>query len=139
MCSRSSTLIAGVDAAAPAEARSGEVLDRIVDHFAHRPDIAKLIQHESLTGGASLSHIAHGWLRPIVAAGLSAMEKSQDSVWSEEERTLAISAWIQVILGHFALAPLHQALFDVDPLSPEQLDRQKRFLRRFAEIMMSSD
>jgi hypothetical protein len=50
-----------------------------------------------------------------------------------------VAAWIHVILGHFASAPLLEELFDIDPLSPEQLERQKRFLRRFAGIMMSSD
>ena len=122
----------------PDDVRTGDLLDRIVDHLASRPDIAKLIQYESLTGGASLNRIVHGWLRPIVANGLAALEHSRDSVWTEEERPLAVAAWIHVILGHFALAPLMEALFEVDPLSPEQIDRQKRFLRRFAGIMLSS-
>jgi AcrR family transcriptional regulator len=125
--------------AAARDPRTGDFLDRIVDHLAAHPDIAKLIQHESLMGGASLSRIVHGWLRPIVSAGLGAMEKNRESVWSEEERPLAVAAWIHVIVGHFASAPLLEELFQVDPLSPEQLERQKRFLRRFAGIMMSSD
>ena len=32
-----------------------------------------------------------------------------------------------------------EELFEVDPLSPEQIERQKRFLRRFAGIMIASD
>jgi AcrR family transcriptional regulator len=119
--------------------RTGDFLDRIVDHLAAHPNIARLIQHESLMGGASLSRIVHGWLRPIVSAGLGAMESNRESVWNEEERPLAVAAWIHVIVGHFASAPLLEELFEVDPLSPEQLERQKRFLRRFAGIMMSSD
>jgi AcrR family transcriptional regulator len=130
-------LIAGLGQTEPTTVRAGDLLDEIVDHLAAHPDIAKLIQYESLTGGASLSHIVEGWLRPIVAMGLVAMEKSPETVWSEEERPLAIAAWIHVILGHFALAPLLEALFDVDPLSAEQLERQKRFLRRYAAFMMS--
>ena len=132
-------MIAGLARIEPDDARTGDILDQIVDHLAARPDIAKLIQHESLTGGPSLSQIVDGWLRPIVSAGLIAMGNNAESIWSEEERPLAVSAWIHVILGHFALAPLLEELFGVDPLSPEQLDRQKSFLRRFARIMMSSD
>ncbi|MBW1886096.1 MAG: helix-turn-helix transcriptional regulator [Deltaproteobacteria bacterium] len=132
-------MIAGLARIEHSDARTGDILDQIVDHLAARPDIAKLIQHESLTGGASLSQIVDGWLRPIVSAGLIAMGNNPESIWSEEERPLAVAAWIHVILGHFALAPLLEELFEVDPLSPEQLDRQKRFLRRFARIMMSSD
>ena len=133
-------LISGLGpASAVNDPGTGDLLDRIVDHLAARPDIAKLIQHESLLGGASLSQIVQGWLRPIVTAGLDAMEANQNSVWNEDERPLAIAAWIHVILGHFASAPLLEELFEVDPLSPEQIERQKKFLRRFAGIMISSD
>lgn len=113
------------------------VLDAIMDHFASHPDIARLIQHESLTGGASLSRIAHGWLRPIVAQGLAAMQNNPSSIWSEAERPLALAAWIHVILGHFAMAPLLRELFDFDPLAPEQIERQKQFLHRYAELMVA--
>lgn len=123
--------------AARGEDRTGEMLDGIMDHLASHPDLARLIQHEALTDGASLEQIAQGWLRPIVVRGLLAMQQNPDNVWSEEERPLAVAAWIHVILGHFAMAPLLRSLFDFDPLSPEQIDRQKRFLRHYAQLLMS--
>jgi TetR/AcrR family transcriptional regulator len=132
-------LFGGLGETPASESRTGAVLDRIVDHFAAHPDIARLIQHESLTGGAILTQIVQGWLKPIVSVGLVAIEEDRESVWSEAERPLAVAAWIHVILGHFASAPLLEELFGVDPLSAEQLDRQKRFLRRFARIMMASE
>lgn len=131
-------LIAAVaGSAARGEERTGEMLDGIMDHLASHPDLARLIQHEALTDGASLEQIAQGWLRPIVTRGLLAMQQNPDNVWSEEERPLAVAAWIHVILGHFAMAPLLRSLFDFDPLSPEQIDRQKRFLRHYAQLLMS--
>lgn len=119
------------------EERTGLMLDGIMDHLASHPDLARLIQHEALTDGASLEKIAQGWLRPIVSRGLLAMQTSPDNVWSEEERPLAIAAWIHVILGHFAMAPLLRSLFDFDPLAPDQIERQKRFLRHYAQLLMS--
>ncbi len=130
-------LIRGVGDGGAIDEDSAHMLDGIMDHLASHPNIAKLIQHESLTGGDSLSHIVHGWLRPIVVQGLAAMRDDPQTVWSEEEQPLAIAAWIHVILGHFAMAPLLHELFDVDPLAPDQLEKQKRFLRRFAELMMA--
>jgi len=118
---------------------TGNTLDAIMDHLASHPNIAKLIQHESLTGGENLSRIVHGWLAPIVETGLTSMKANNATVWSEEEQPLAVAAWIHVILGHFAMAPLLRELFDVDPLAPEQIERQKRFLRRFAQFMMAGD
>ncbi len=121
------------------EAGSGDVLDAIMDHFANHPNVAKLIQHESLIGGASLSQIAKSWLRPIVEQGMSAMRRNPHSVWTREEQPFALAAWIHIILGYFAMAPLLRELFDADPLSPEQLDGQKRFLKRYAKLVMSSE
>lgn len=113
------------------------ILDSIMDHFSGHPNIAKLIQHESLTGGENLSHIVHGWLGPIVSTGVSSMKNNGQTVWNEDEQPMAVAAWIHVILGHFAMAPLLRELFNVDPLAPEQIERQKKFLRRFAQIMMA--
>lgn len=120
-------------------ANSVDVLDAIMDHFASHPNVAKLIQHESLIGGASLSRIVQGWLRPIVAEGMMAMKRNPNSVWTTDEQPLALAAWLHIILGHFAMAPLLRELFDVDPLSEDQLDRQKRFLKRYAQLVMSSE
>lgn len=120
-------------------ANSVDVLDAIMDHFASHPNVAKLIQHESLIGGASLSRIVQGWLRPIVAEGMMAMKRNPNSVWTTDEQPLALAAWLHIILGHFAMAPLLRELFDVDPLSEEQLDRQKRFLKRYARLVMSGE
>ena len=114
-----------------------EFSPRLVSNLASHPNIAKLIQHESLTGGENLSRIVHGWLAPIVQTGLASVRANPTTVWSEEEQPLAVAAWIHVILGHFAMAPLLRELFDVDPLAPEQIERQKRFLRRFAKFMMA--
>ena len=119
------------------DAQSEGVLDAIMDHFASQPNLARLIYHESLIGGASLSQIAHGWLRPIVGEGMKAMRRNPDSVWTDEEQPLAIAAWIHMILGHFAMAPLMRELFDFDPLASDQLERQKLFLKRYAQLMMS--
>lgn len=117
--------------------RTGDMLDAIMDHLASHPDLARLIQHEALTDGASLEKIAQGWLRPLVARGLLALKEEPGNVWSEEERPLAIAAWINVIVGHFAMAPLLRSLFDFDPLAPEEIERQKRFLRHYAQLLVS--
>ncbi|MEM9174841.1 MAG: helix-turn-helix domain-containing protein [Myxococcota bacterium] len=118
------------------QAASERTLDAIMDHLAHHPNIAKLIQHESLTGGPSLSHIVHGWIGPIVESGMGAMSLRR-SLWNEDEQPMAVAAWIHVILGHFAMAPLFRELFGADPLAPAQIELQKRFLRRFAQVMMA--
>ncbi len=118
---------------------SDGLLDSIVDHFATHPNLAKLIQHESLIGGASLAPIAQVWLRPIVKDAMIAMQRNPDSNWSEEEGPLVVAAWIHMILGHFAMAPLLRELFDFDPLADDQIERQKSLLKRYAKGVMSPE
>ena len=60
------------------------------------------------------------------------------TVWEEEEYPLLISAWLQLVFGHFTLAPMLGEIFGEDPLSPEGLARQTRFLRKLSKLMMSS-
>jgi TetR/AcrR family transcriptional regulator len=119
------------------DAQSEDLLDTIMDHFSDHPNVAKLIQHESLIGGASLAQIAEGWLRPIVGEGMTAMRRNPNSVWTPEEQPFALAAWIHIILGHFAMAPLLRELFEFDPLAKDQLEGQKRFLKRYAKLVMS--
>jgi hypothetical protein len=38
-----------------------------------------------------------------------------------------------MIFGHFTMAPLLGEVFGFDPLAPEQLARQTRFLRKLAQ------
>ena len=63
------------------------------------------------------------------------MKRQPASRWDEEEHPLVMAAWLNMIFGHFAMAPLFVELFGEDPLSPETLDRQTRFLRKLARGM----
>jgi len=114
-----------------------EPIGAVMAHLARHPRLPRLIQHESLTGGAYLSKLGRSWLRPLIEQGVAAM-KSQPgaSAWREDEYPLVISAWLHLIFGHFTMAPMLGVVFDDDPLSPANLDRQTRFLRKLAEGMM---
>jgi len=48
-----------------------------------------------------------------------------------------MSAWLNMVFGHFAMAPMMSEVFDEDPLSPENLARQTRFLRKLARLMLA--
>jgi AcrR family transcriptional regulator len=113
-----------------------DTLGAIMAHLARHPRLPRLIQHESLTGGAYLSKLGRRWLRPLIEQGLAAMKSEPDSPWSEDEHPRVISAWLYLIFGHFTLAPVLGVVFDEDPLSPENVDRQTRFLRKLARNMM---
>lgn len=112
----------------------GEALvDAVVDHLARTPHIPRLVVHETVSGGTHLARVARRWIRPLVAQGLATVKRSPlPSDWSEEETPQLIAAWMHLLFGPFALAPLLSEVFDADPLSREGLERQKTFLRHLA-------
>ncbi len=115
-----------------------EVLGAVMEHLARRPHLPRLIHHEAVTGGEHLATIARDWIRPLMDHGLGEMEREPGSPWERDEFPLVIAGWLHLIFGHFALAPLLGGVLGEDPLSAPMLERQTRFLRKLARIMLGA-
>jgi len=124
--------------AAPLGPGGGDaVIGAIMDHLARHPRLPRLVQHEALAGGAWLARLGREWMRPLIEQGIDAMKAERGSPWREDEYPLVISAWLELVFGHFTLAPLLGVVFEDDPLSAANLARQTRFLRKLARVLMS--
>ena len=66
------------------------------------------------------------------------MQRDPDSPWDEAEFPLIITAWMNLVFSHFAMAPLLSEVFEEDLLSPQAIQRQTRFFRKLARLMMRS-
>ena len=117
------------------EAAKGDEMDQekvitsVMAHLARTPQLPRLIQHEALTGGEHLTEIVRNYVRPLLEPAMAAASRSNDeSVWESDELAPLIAAWMHMVFGHFAMAPMLGELFGTDPLSPENLERQTRFL-----------
>lgn len=109
----------------------------VMHHLGRRPHLPRLVYHEAVAGGAHLARLAGQWVRPLVERGLDAMEHAPGSYWDEELRPLVISAWIHLVVGHFAMAPLLREVLGRDPFDPDMLELQTRFLRRLATLQQA--
>jgi len=114
-----------------------EIIDGIMAQLSSRPYLPRLIQHEVITGGPHLQKLARNWFRPILEQGIAELGRDRDSGWQPEEYDLVMSAWLNMVFGHFAMAPMMAEVFGYDPLSPENLARQTRFLRKLARMMLA--
>lgn len=112
------------------------VITAVMEHLGRRPHLPRLIHQEAVSGGAHLAGLAREWVRPMLEHGLSQMKRTPGSPWDESEHALVIAAWIQLVLGHFALAPLFAEVLGTDPLEPDMLRRQTEFLRKLAHRIM---
>lgn len=122
-------------ASEPGPDAAGASLERVLTHLARRPNVARLIYHEAVTGGAVLVPLARAWIRPLLATALGEMKRDPGSPWDEEEHRRVVTMWVQLLVGHFAVAPLVAELLGEDPLAPESIERQSRFLRKLARLL----
>jgi AcrR family transcriptional regulator len=114
-----------------------ETINAIMAQLASRPHFPRLIQHEVITGGPYLGKLARNWFRPILEQGIAELKRDSDNGWQEDEYDLVMSAWLNMVFGHFAMAPMMAEVFDDDPLSEKNLERQTRFLRKLARLMLA--
>jgi AcrR family transcriptional regulator len=115
-----------------------DLIDAIMAHLGKRPHLPRLIHHEVISGGSYLAKLARTWLRPLIATGIGEMKRQAEPNWTEEEFPLVITAWLNLVFGHFAMAPMLAVVFDTDPLAPESIERQTRFLQKLARLMASA-
>jgi len=126
--------------ALPAREHTAENIDdtigAIMNHLAAHPHLARLIHHEVISGGDSLKGLVRYWIRPLVDQARVSVERDLNDNWSDDDFPLMIAGWLHLVLGHFALAPMLEEIFGEDPLTPKNLERQTRFLRKLARVMM---
>ena len=115
------------------------ILGALIANLARTPRLPRLIQHEAARGGEHLVSLARRFIRPLFDQGLAVLKLSPEaSLWREDELPLLIGAWMHLLFGPFAMAPLLAEVLDTDPLSPENLARQTRFLQKLTRLMMQT-
>jgi len=115
-----------------------EIVAAIMGHLAQRPHLPRLVFHEACSGGEHLSQLARRWIRPLVGQAERELKRGAHTPWPEEDFPAVIAAWIQLVFGHFAMAPLLSEVFDRDLLSAEALERQTRFLSQLIRQMVAT-
>ncbi len=115
---------------------TAETIAAVMAHLAERPHLPRLIQHEVLSGGAHLGALARDWIAPLLGQAALQLARDPRSPWTDEELPLAVVAWMQLVLGHFALAPLLQGALPDDPLGSAGISRQTRFLQKLSRLLL---
>ncbi len=106
----------------PEGAGSSTLLEQLVRHHIDHPNIPRLIQQATLSSGEQLEKLIDNWYRPFFTSLPD----------TDESAKPLIMAFHSMLLGYITLAPLHARLFDVEPLSEEQLAEHLALLARLA-------
>ena len=99
--------------------------------LAERPDAARLLHYEILSGGDRMNELVVGWVESMFGKGMEALEKTPGgSGWSPEELPRVVFAFAMLFTGYFSMAPAFGGVLGEDPLTEEAVERQTRFMRR---------
>ncbi len=111
-------------------------ISRLVDYLARRPYTARLIQRAAIDDGRYLGKAIFRVLRPFTAQAWRALEQVNLSLWENEELIHLAVGIYNLIFGYFANLELMQGLRIREPLSPEAVERQRRFLKRAIHLLL---
>lgn len=89
--------------------------DIMRQHLAN-PNASRIVQHATLSGGEDLSLLVQRWYKPFFRDTRALLEQGNAGV-----TPVSVMAFHSMLLGYLTLAPLHQAIFDTDPLAEEAL------------------
>jgi AcrR family transcriptional regulator len=111
------------------ETGSKEIIRRVMRLLARRPDLARLILHETLSGGQHLTPMLRHWIAPIFARAREMVERDPAAArWRPQQIPLLVLALCHIVVGYFAVAPLYKELDGQDLMTQEALARQTEFL-----------
>ena len=117
--------------------------DRLVTEvmalLARRPQLARLLLHETLAGGRRLTPLVERFIGPAFerAEALVAADPAARR-WSRDQVPLLVLAMYHVVVGYFTVADLYRSARGEDLLARPALARQTRFLRQLVATLFPS-
>jgi TetR/AcrR family transcriptional regulator len=121
-----------------ATAEAEKIIAAAMQVLAARPGVARLVQHEILSGGQRLTPLLRDYIVPILS---TAHEMSADRAlaagWEKDDVPLIVLAMLHVVVGFFTMAPLYKDLNGIDLLAEPAVARQTRFLIELSERLFT--
>lgn len=133
---RGVTLILERMAANGAETSREAVLDHVVDILLEHPHLPRLIQRAGMDDNRMLARSVGRLLSPLYEHGLAVLAAT--SGWPEADLPHLGAGLYHLIFGYFANAPLLEAVIREDPLAPQSLARQRRFVKLAVDTLMAT-
>lgn len=122
------------------EQSRARILEDTLAVLAARPNVPRLVLHETLAGGGHLRKMLEEWLGPVLLQAQNLVERGPAAKrWEPEQLPHLVLAMYNIVVGYFAAAPIYRDLDGTDLLSPDALRRQAEFMQRLTELLFSPD
>jgi AcrR family transcriptional regulator len=116
------------------------MLEDVFSYLDRTPHLPRLVYFEMLTGGADLQRIAESWIRPLLVTAVAALEEQGDAnsadtgVWDVDELPLLVSAWFNLVCGHFVTRELIRESLGEDAAASDVRNQIRFFIRLWRRI-----
>jgi AcrR family transcriptional regulator len=126
------------------EARDGvdrdvrQGVERAMALVGRHPNLPRLIQHETLTGGGRLTPMLRAWIQPVFERAQEMIEDTSAATrWERDQVPLLTLAMYHVFVGYFTIVPLYRDMNGQDLLTEEALVKQTRFFADLVELLFA--
>ena len=123
-----------------ARGRPEDIVSETLSLLAQRPNLPRLVLHETLAGGRHLRQLLEVWLGPLlvqaeqmVAAGPAANR------WPAEQLPHLVLAMYNAVVGYFAMAPIYRDLSGTDLLGEDALRHQTAVLQEMSRLIFGPE
>jgi AcrR family transcriptional regulator len=108
---------------------AGSQLDIMQLHITN-PNISRIVAHATLSGGEDLALLVERWYRPFFSRTRVEMAAGTPGF-----TPASVMAFHSMLLGYLTLAPLHKAIFDTNPLTPDALGELLKLQEQLAGVV----
>ena len=129
-----------VEAPEKADRDVRQVVERAMELVARHPNVPRLIQHETLSGGRRLTPMLRAWIQPVFERAQEMVETSSPATrWGRDQVPLLALAMYHVFAGYFTIAPLYRDMNGQDLLTEEALKKQARFFADLVALLFADE
>ena len=123
-------------AARPDEIDQRRIVTEVMATLARHPNLARLLQHETLAGGRRLTPILERFIGPAFARAEELIAGDPNARrWSPELIPHLVLALYHTVVGYFSTADLYRDVRGEDLLAAPALERQTRFLLQLVSTL----
>ena len=96
------------------------ILEDTLAALAERPNLPRLVLHETLAGGRHLRKMLEEWLGPVLRQAQQLVESGPAAErWKPEQLPHLVLAMYNIVVGYFAAAPIYRDLDGTDLLGAD--------------------
>ncbi len=107
----------------------GNQREIMLQHLAN-PNTSRIVAHATLSGGEDLALLVERWYRPFFSH-----TRAMLAAGTPGYTPVSVMAFHSMLLGYLTLAPLHQSIFDIDPLTEEALSELLSLQNQLAQAV----